>query len=172
MVSWYYLIKSIFRLYTVIRHGYSLVLIRSNSYQHWNGSERRKEGRKEGNVLFNDALNTFYIRLYGVGHMVEDHSDSERGNPLPPHRLLFPISSKGYIICTYHRHDSTYHILCFALLRFLFIYLYLLIYTCIFTYLFIYCFVCSINIHGMWHRGCLSACLLIFLLGQGSHQHK
>ena len=23
--------------------------------------------------------------------MVEDHSDSERGNPLPPHGLLFPI---------------------------------------------------------------------------------
>ena len=22
-------------------------------------------GRKEGNVLFNDALNTFYLRLYG-----------------------------------------------------------------------------------------------------------
>ena len=38
-----------------------------------------KEGRKEGNVLFNDALNTFYLRLYyGVGHMVKDHSDSER----------------------------------------------------------------------------------------------
>ena len=33
---------------------------------------------KGGNVLFNDALNTFYLRLYGVGHMVKDHSDSER----------------------------------------------------------------------------------------------
>ena len=32
--------------------------------------------------------------------MVKDHSDSERGNPLPPHRLLFPISSKGSFICT------------------------------------------------------------------------
>ena len=56
-------------------------------------------GRKEGNVLFNDALNTFYLRLYGVRHMVKDHSDSERGNPLPPHGLLFPISSKGSFIC-------------------------------------------------------------------------
>ena len=27
--------------------------------------------------------------------MVKDHSDSERGNLLPPRRLLFPISSKG-----------------------------------------------------------------------------
>ena len=30
---------------------------------------------KEGNVLFNDALNTFYLWLYGVTHMVKDHSD-------------------------------------------------------------------------------------------------
>ena len=36
--------------------------------------------KKEGNVLFNDALNTFYLRLYGVRHMIKDHSDSERGN--------------------------------------------------------------------------------------------
>ena len=55
---------------------------------------------KEGTILFNDALNTFYLRLYDVRHiMVKDHSDSERGNPLPPHRLLFPISSKGSFIC-------------------------------------------------------------------------
>ena len=29
-----------------------------------------KEGRKEGNVLFSDALNTFKLRLYGVRYMV------------------------------------------------------------------------------------------------------
>ena len=56
--------------------------------------------RKEGNVLFNDALNTFYLRLYGFRHMVKDHSDSEKGYLLPPHRLLFPINSKGSFICT------------------------------------------------------------------------
>ena len=28
------------------------------------------ESRKEGIVLFNDALNTFYLRLYGVRNMV------------------------------------------------------------------------------------------------------
>ena len=55
------------------------------------------EGRS---VLFNDTLNTFYLRLYGVGHMVKDHSDSEKGNPLPPHRLLLSISSKGSFIRT------------------------------------------------------------------------
>ena len=31
-----------------------------------------KEGKKEGNVLFNDTLNTFYLRLYGVMHMVKE----------------------------------------------------------------------------------------------------
>ena len=43
-------------------------------------------GRKEGNVLFNDALNTFYF-------------DSKKGTPRPPHMLLFPINSKGSFIC-------------------------------------------------------------------------
>ena len=42
----------------------------------------------------------FILRLYGVGHMVKDHSDSERGNQLPPHGLLFPINRKGSFICT------------------------------------------------------------------------
>ena len=56
--------------------------------------------RKEGNVLFNDTLNTFYLWLYGIRHMVKDHSDSERGKLLTPQWLLFPISSKGSFICT------------------------------------------------------------------------
>ena len=43
---------------------------------------------RERNVLFNDTLITFYLRLYGVRHMVKDHSDSEKGNLLSPHRLL------------------------------------------------------------------------------------
>ena len=56
--------------------------------------------RKGGNVLFNNTLNTFYLRLYGFGHVVKNHSDSVRRNQLPPHGLLFPISSKGSFICT------------------------------------------------------------------------
>ena len=39
---------------------------------------RSNTERNKGNYLFNDALNTFYLRLYGVGHMVKDHSDNER----------------------------------------------------------------------------------------------
>ena len=34
--------------------------------------------KKEGIYLFNDALNTFYLLLYSIGHMVKEHSDSER----------------------------------------------------------------------------------------------
>ena len=54
---------------------------------------------KEGNVLFIDALNTFYLWIYGIRHMVKDYSDSDRGNLLMPHELLFLISSKDSVIC-------------------------------------------------------------------------
>ena len=36
--------------------------------------------------------------LYGIRHIVNDHSVSERGNPLPAYRLLFPISNMGSFI--------------------------------------------------------------------------
>ena len=68
---------------------------------------------KEGIVLFNDALNTFYLRLYGVGHMVKDHSDSERGNPLPPHGLLFPINRQG-LFYMHHPTDRIAHTTAFG----------------------------------------------------------
>ena len=57
-----------------------------------------KQGKKEGNVLFNNTLNTFYLLLSGVSHMVKDHSDSDKGNLLLPNGLLFLISSKGSFI--------------------------------------------------------------------------
>ena len=56
--------------------------------------------------FFNDTFITFYLLLYGVCHMVKDHSDNERGNPLPPHRPLFPISSKGSFICIIKTHTQ------------------------------------------------------------------
>ena len=37
----------------------------------------RHLSEKEGNVLFNGTLNTFYLRLYGIRHMVKDHSDRQ-----------------------------------------------------------------------------------------------
>ena len=55
------------------------------------------KGRKEMFYLTTHSTNC--LRLYGVRHMVKDHSNNERGNPLAPHELLFPISSKGSFIC-------------------------------------------------------------------------
>ena len=70
---------------------------------------------KEENVLFNDAFNTFYLWLYSVEHMVKDHSDSERGNLLPPlYGQLISITSKGSFICIAHKQDNTYHGLCYT----------------------------------------------------------
>ena len=52
------------------------------------------EGMK---CLFNDAFNSFYLRLYGVVHMVKDHSAMEE-NPmgyyfrLAARNLLYAIS--------------------------------------------------------------------------------
>ena len=68
--------------------------------QDWSDRVPYSKRERERNVLFNDALNTFYLRLYGIRHMVKDHSDSEKGNSLPPHRLLLSINSKGSFICT------------------------------------------------------------------------
>ena len=59
------------------------------------------EGRKEGNVLVNDVLNTFYLRLYDVGHMVKDQSDSERGNS-------FRLAAMIFLYAPSHRPESTY----------------------------------------------------------------
>ena len=68
--------------------------------KHWLEREITRE-RKERNVLFNDALNTFYLLLYGVKQMVKNHSESARGNLLPSlPGLHFPISNKGSFICT------------------------------------------------------------------------
>ena len=42
--------------------------------------------------------------------MAKDHSDSEIGNPLPLHGLLFPISSKGTRNSSMGRVKMTFHI--------------------------------------------------------------
>ena len=49
--------------------------------------------KKKGNVLFNDALNTYLIT-------VMDHRDYERLNMSPLQWLLFLISIKGSFIHT------------------------------------------------------------------------
>ena len=49
-----------------------------------NGSTMSSE--QHGNVLFNNTLNTFLLRLYDIRPMIKDHSDSDRG------KLMLPLS--------------------------------------------------------------------------------
>ena len=65
-------------------------------------------------MFYLTTYSTHYLRLYGIGHMVKDHSDSERGNPLLPYELVFSISSKGSLYAPSHRQDSIYHSLCYT----------------------------------------------------------
>ena len=62
--------------------------------------------RKEGNVLFNDALNTFYLRIYGTKH--------GKGPPILREETCY--HHRSAVDLTYapsHRQDSTYHSLCY-----------------------------------------------------------
>ena len=70
-----------------------------------------RERARERNVLFNDALNTFYLRLYGVRHMVKDHSDSEKGNHIG---YSYRLTARVLLYASSHRQDSTHHGLCYT----------------------------------------------------------
>ena len=66
-----------------------------------------KEGR---NVLFNNALNTFYLRLYGVRQMVKDISDSEREETRCRHMgYSFRLIARVILYAPSHSQANTYH---------------------------------------------------------------
>ena len=50
-------------------------------------------------IFYLTTHSTHFIYDYIASDMIYDLSNSERGNPLPPHGLLFPINNKGYLIC-------------------------------------------------------------------------
>ena len=55
---------------------------------------------------------TDLVKLYGVGHMVKDHSDSTRGNP---HGYSFRLTARVLLYAPSHRQeDSIYHSLCYT----------------------------------------------------------
>ena len=78
-----------------------------------NNPDREASGDSFGNPLANPLVDLslvcirkemFYLTMHSThficSYMVKDHSDSKRGNTLPPlHGLLFLISSKGSFIC-------------------------------------------------------------------------
>ena len=70
--------------------------------------DHRKEIRKKGNVYLTMHSTHFIYAYMVLGHMVKDHSDSKRGNPLLSlHGLLFLIRSKGSFICIVWNKKST-----------------------------------------------------------------
>ena len=53
----------------------------------------------EGNVLFNDGLNTFYLLLYGVRGMIK-------------YRYHHRIAERDHLYAQSHGQDITYHGIC------------------------------------------------------------
>ena len=74
----------------------------------------KNERERERNVLFNNALNTFYLRLYGVRHnMVKDHSD--RKETCYRHiGYSYRLTARVLLYAPSHRQDNTYHGLCYT----------------------------------------------------------
>ena len=72
------------------------------------------ERERERNVLFNDALNTFYLRLYGVRHMVKDHSNNEKETRCRHIGYSYRLAARVLLYAPSHRQDNTYHDLCYT----------------------------------------------------------
>ena len=70
--------------------------------------------KKEGNVLFNDTLNTFYLWLYGVGHMVKDPEIVREETRCCHMGYSFRLAARVLLYAPSHRQDSTYHGLCYT----------------------------------------------------------
>ena len=67
--------------------------------------------------MFYLTMHSTYLRLYGITHMVKDHSDNERGNTL----LLFfhmgysfQLAARVLLYASSHRQDNTHHGLCYT----------------------------------------------------------
>ena len=71
-------------------------------------------GNKEENILFNNTLNTFYLRLYGISHMVNNHSNSERKPAVGHMGFSFRLAARVLLYASSHRQDNTYHSFCYT----------------------------------------------------------
>ena len=70
--------------------------------------------KEEGNVLFNDTHNIFYLRLCGIGHMVKDHSDRREETHCCQIGYSFQLRARVLLYAPSHRQDNTYHSLCYT----------------------------------------------------------
>ena len=67
-----------------------------------------KRLRKEGNVLFNDALNTFYLQLYGVKQIAREETRCRHIG------YSFRLAAWVLLYASSHRQDNTYHSICYT----------------------------------------------------------
>ena len=71
--------------------------------------------KKEENVLSKNALNTFYLRLYGVRHMVLSTTQIVREETHCRHMgYSFRLTARVLLYAPSHRQDNTYHGLCYT----------------------------------------------------------
>ena len=54
-------------------------------------------------VLFDNTLNTFYVCLYGIGHIVKDHIAREE---VYCHHYSFLVATRGLLYAPFHRQHS------------------------------------------------------------------
>ena len=64
---------------------------------------------RERNVLFNDALNTFYLRLYGVRHMVKTILIVRKETRCRHISYSYRLAARVLLYAPSHRQDNTYH---------------------------------------------------------------
>ena len=62
-------------------------------------------------MFYLTTQSTHFIYIY----MVNDHTDSERGNPLPPHGQLFTISNNYFFLNVHHPTDRITHTTAFVI---------------------------------------------------------
>ena len=66
--------------------------------------------KKGANVLFNDILNTFYLRSYVVRYMVKYHWDNVREETLCRHVKIYSFwLTSEHLYALSHTHNNTYH---------------------------------------------------------------
>ena len=67
-------------------------------------------GKERGSVLFNDALNTFYLQLYGVGPINNVEETRFRQYMC----CYFRLAARDIFCSPSYSKDSTYHVLCYT----------------------------------------------------------
>ena len=68
-------------------------------------------GERKRNILFNDALNTFYLRLYGVIRTILIVRKETRCRHIG---YSYRLTARVLLYAPSHRQDNTYHGLCYT----------------------------------------------------------